>query len=106
VSDWRVQQLHYLLQVLLLILVFAGGIAAEELHIYVDPVRGNDAGRGRGAESQPVRTLAAAIALVPEHVSDNVTVHLASGIYESTGGAPASDDQLILERWTASDAWI
>ncbi len=70
--------------------------AAEGFEAYVDPVRGND--NNSGTKSSPLKTVSAAIEKVPELVTAAISLHLAPGVYKTTGakGMPAS--LLILDR--------
>jgi hypothetical protein len=70
--------------------------AAEGFEAYVDPIRGND--NNSGTKSSPLKTVSAAIEKVPELVAAAISVHLAPGVYKTTGakGMPAS--LLILDR--------
>jgi hypothetical protein len=63
--------------------------------IYVDPERGRDENPG-GIPQQPVRSISAAIARLPEPLTQSVTIELAPGRYATTGGQGMPDDVLEL----------
>jgi hypothetical protein len=71
-------------------------VKAPMADIYVDPEVGND--RQEGTAARPLRTLSAALALVPQEVHNTVTLHLKPGVYSSTGGQGMLDSQLVLSR--------
>jgi len=64
--------------------------------IYVDPVRGSDA--NPGTTRRPVKSVSAAVAKLPEIVTTLVRVHLAPGVYRTTGGRDMPANNLILDR--------
>ncbi len=68
--------------------------SAETLH--VDPERGRD--RGDGSSRRPLRTIAAAVARLPDPLADAWTIALAAGTYGSTGGEGMPDATLVLMR--------
>jgi hypothetical protein len=63
--------------------------------IYVDGLRGND--MNIGSEREPLKTLSAALAKVPDPLTNSVVIELAGAAYSSTGahGMPPSTLQLM-----------
>ena len=70
--------------------------AAVPGDIYVNPVRGSDA--NAGTRRRPLKSISAAIAKLPEIVTTLVRVHLAPGVYRTTGGRDMPSNNLILDR--------
>jgi hypothetical protein len=91
-----------------LAMVLASGEMSVSLgtDIYVDPVRGRDM-KGYGeTQSQPFRSISAAVAVIPEHVQAPITIHLRPGCYRTTGGHGMPDNHLVLRRRTAPGCYI
>lgn len=55
------------------------GATTADMNLYVDPVAGSDSSPGTAA--LPVKTLAAALALVPRTINNYIHLHLAAGNY-------------------------
>lgn len=70
--------------------------------LFVDPEDGKD--RYDGSRRKPLRTISAALALVPDPVPETVTIHLASGTYSTTGGVDMPEETLYLWRRMAPEA--
>ena len=66
--------------------------AEDELH--VDPEKGKP--NGKGTKSRPFASLSEALASLPEPLSESVTIRLAAGIYETTGGVGMPERTLEL----------
>jgi hypothetical protein len=64
--------------------------------LFVDPHKGRDA--ADGSEKRPLRSISAAIARLPDPVTRSVTIHLAAGAYDTTGGADMPGRSLVLWR--------
>lgn len=64
--------------------------------IHVDPARGNE--KNAGDESHPLKSISAAIALLPDPLARTVTIKLAPGVYRDTGGNGMATDRLELMR--------
>lgn len=62
--------------------------------IYVDPAWGSDS--NSGTEARPVKSISAAITLLPDPVTQNVTIRLAPGNYTTTGGQGMASNRLEL----------
>ena len=56
--------------------------APEEIH--VDPRKGRDS--SPGSRGRPLKTISAALARLPDPLHESVTIRLAAGTYDSTGG--------------------
>lgn len=78
------------------LVAFGSAVACAGLpqEISVDPARGDD--RNPGSAERPVRTISAALALLPDPLGESVTVHLAPGRYDTTGGHAMSTGRLEL----------
>lgn len=57
--------------------------AAPVRELFVDPKRGND--RQKGTARRPLKSIAAALARLPEPLETDVTIHLAAGVYDRPG---------------------
>ncbi|UCG17440.1 MAG: hypothetical protein JSV19_05305 [Phycisphaerales bacterium] len=68
--------------------------APDEIH--VDPAQGND--RNRGTSEQPLKTVAAAVALLPDPLTRSITIRLGGGTCRDTGGGESSSNTLELMR--------
>jgi hypothetical protein len=64
--------------------------------ILVDPAGGNDA--NPGTEARPLKSISAALALLPDPVTRNVTIRLAPGSYTTTGEHGMAGNALGLMR--------
>lgn len=64
--------------------------------LYVDAERGRD--RNDGSERRPLRSISAALALLDARVEASVTIHLAAGTYDTTGGEGMPEGTLELAR--------
>lgn len=62
--------------------------------LYVDAARGDD--RDTGSRERPLKTLSAALALLPEPLPRSVTIELAGGRHATTGGRGMPSDTLDL----------
>ncbi|MHC4402127.1 MAG: hypothetical protein ACYTG0_20845 [Planctomycetota bacterium] len=93
------------LTVLTLLLVFvaeenarsAERRAADLRDIYVDAAKGRDL-PGRGTQGSPLKSISAALAIVPDPVTEHVCIHLAPGDYSHTGGQGMPSGSLELRR--------
>ncbi len=65
-------------------------------NLWVDPTKGRD--QNPGAQEQPLQTLAAALARLPDPLAQSVTIHLAGGEYKTTGGRDMAPARLELMR--------
>ncbi len=77
----------------------AGGRSVERAvpgTIHVDGESGND--RSAGTDGKPMKTLSAAIALLPDPLLQSVTIEVAGGTYTTTGGQGMADSRLELMR--------
>lgn len=72
------------------------GVAGQGFETYVDPIRGSDT--NPGSKTAPLQTVSAAIEKVPELVTAAITIHLAPGVYTTTGGKGMPTSVLILDR--------
>ena len=85
---------------LLAVLVPAGppGLRCQEpaTELRVDPAHGSD--KNKGDARHPVKSIAAAIALLPDPVTQSVTIALAGGDYDTTGGGEMPERTLQLMR--------
>lgn len=70
--------------------------AAPPERIDVDPVHGDDA--NSGSQQKPVKTISAALALLPDPLTQSVTIRLARGAYAVTGGHEMAPTRLELMR--------
>lgn len=69
----------------------------NETHLYVNAATGNDINSGLTATTGPKKTIQAAVSMVPSRLFENVTIHLADGIYRETAlisGITAARNQL------------
>jgi len=64
--------------------------------LHIDPVRGKD--RHPGSRSRPLRTISGALLLLPELLKHSVTIELAAGTYDETGGEDMPGNELQLMR--------
>ena len=64
--------------------------------IHVDPTKGDD--KDAGDEGHPLKSISAAIALLPDPLARTVTIKLAPGSYRDTGGNGMATDRLELMR--------
>lgn len=62
--------------------------------IHVDPVRGDDS--SGGDRQHPLKSISGALARLPDPLPDSVTIQLAPGLYESTGGKNMPSNSLHL----------
>lgn len=72
----------------------AASSAPEVLH--VNPTRGDD--KNVGNEGHPLKSISAAIALLPDPLARTVTIKLAPGEYRDTGGSGMATDRFELMR--------
>ncbi len=79
---------------LVLITLLSPAVAVGEIELHVDAERGKD--NTKGTARRPLRTLAAALAKLPEPLEESVTIHLAAGEHQSTGGEGSSERSLAL----------
>ena len=70
--------------------------AAQKTKLWVDPQRGTSG--ASGTSDKPCRSLSEAIGLLPETLSQSVTIQVASGDYSTTGGQNMASDRLELMR--------
>lgn len=87
----------------------AGGAASRTLAatpdaIWVNPTQGND--QNAGSEQKPLKSIAAALALLPDPLEQSVTIHLAAGQYTTTGGRAMPESRLELMRRTRPGAVV
>lgn len=75
-----------------------GTLAATPDAIWVNPAQGND--QNAGSEQKPLKTISAALALLPDPLEQSVTIHLAPGQYTTTGGRGMPESRLELMRRT------
>ncbi|MEW6252089.1 MAG: DUF1565 domain-containing protein [Planctomycetota bacterium] len=64
--------------------------------LWVDPAKGDD--RNPGTQQKPLKSISAAIALLPDPLEQSVTIHLAAGTYTTTGGKTMAATRLELMR--------
>jgi len=74
----------------------AGPAPGPGQRLFVDPERGRD--DGEGTREKPLRTLSAALARIPEPLSEEVTLELAPGRHDTTGGVDMPASSLRLEK--------
>lgn len=67
-------------------------VALPEGGLFVDGARGDDS--AAGDQSHPLRSLSAAIAMLPDPVTRSVDIHLIGGEYKSTGGRDMAENSL------------
>lgn len=86
---------------LLIALAHAGAreLACQSpIELRVDPAQGSD--KNKGDARHPMKSIAAAVALVPDPVTQPVTIVLAGGVYDTTGGCEMPERTLQLMRRT------
>ncbi|MBP7935958.1 MAG: hypothetical protein KA354_15030 [Phycisphaerae bacterium] len=64
--------------------------------IHVDPALGNDG--NAGSQGHPLKSISAAVALLPDPLTRTVTIKLAPGTHRNTGGIGMAADRLELMR--------
>jgi hypothetical protein len=69
---------------------------AVPARIHVDGARGND--RNPGTRERPLKSISAAVALLPELLNRSVTIEVDGGSYSGTGGQDMADNCLELMR--------
>lgn len=73
-------------------------VASPPGEIWVSAERGDD--KSAGSQQEPLQSISAAIALLPDPLAQSVTITLASGPYKTTGGHDMSSTRLELMRRT------
>ena len=76
--------------------VFAQSAQNVPATLYVDPARGSD--ESSGDQSHPLRSISAAVAKLPELLTQGASIQLRPGTYLSTGGKDMPADSLELMR--------
>jgi len=79
-------------------------LQGDGARVCVDPVRGDD--RATGSEDQPLRSVSAAIALVPDWLDAPVAIELAPGDYADTGAHGMPPNSLFLSRRMAQGGLV
>jgi hypothetical protein len=69
---------------------------AQKTDLWVDPQRGREG--ASGAPASPCRSLSGALKLLPEILTESVTIHVAAGDYVTTGGLGMPGERLELMR--------
>jgi hypothetical protein len=96
--------MHRSFRVLALCTVLSSAAPREELVLHVDPARGKDDAPGTSAK--PLRSLSAALARLQEPLTSDVTLELAPGRYETTGGVGMPERSLQLDKRMANGAEV
>jgi len=80
-----------------IIWVCATGHAAVAISdVYVHPTLGLDT--NSGSKEKPLKTISAAMSLLPDVIQQHIVIHLGAGEYNTTGGIDMPENNLILDR--------